>query len=464
MRKHRTNVFEDLFIDSLNRLHAVRPSHFTSSLLKSFDTFLQSKTDSILKRPTFSALVKGKSIDLTSCCPSTQLGIKAKVIITEIQSVDDVYENVHSRDNTNTIEEYFSIIKRRVKKNSSSLLDLFEAINFTEATALASRDPAILSDPPVLEKCILHILASSVLAILSKSGVDGVLLMIIDVCFAILSGRFSFHEHGHLMVFDSIVNGTRITSSHWMPPSWIVPIETASPTHKIEQVSFESEMNSVNATMRIDPWLGIANRNVDVYDTLMGALSALCTMTGKRANYNEYLLNYSYLKRQFTEFAKLMEREDVASVFTETIQTLELIRNQDEQTTIRKSILDPAAPRLGGPRATGTSARVDHVTSVPRTKMIKDHLGLGNTKPKTATRKRYRCHICLLEGHQARTCKNMILEENAGRLDTFIKRTIEAGGLNGFVKSLASRSDKAFARAVLQKVRQHARVDIEDLL
>ena len=147
MRKHRTQVFEESFVDSLNGLHAVRPSHFTASLLKSLDTFLPSKTDSVLKRPTFSALVKAKSIDLTSCCPSTQLGIKAKVILTEIQSVDDVYENVHSRDNTNTIEGYFSIIKRRVKKNSSSLLDLFEAINFTEATTLASRDPSIPSVP-----------------------------------------------------------------------------------------------------------------------------------------------------------------------------------------------------------------------------------------------------------------------------------------------------------------------------
>ena len=67
-------------------------------------------------------------------------------------------------------------------------------------------------------------------------------------------------------------------------------------------------------------------------------------------------------------------------------------------------------------------------------------------------------------GPSSTNVQNMILEEDAGRSDTFIKRTIEAGGLNAFVKSLASRSDKAFARAVLQKVRQHARVDIEDLL
>ena len=58
----------------------------------------------------------------------------------------------------------------------------------------------------------------------------------------------------------------------------------------------------------------------------------------------------------------------------------------------------------------------------------------------------------------------MTLEENAGRLDLFIEKTIKTGGLKMFVKSLASRSDKAYARAVLQKVGQHARVDVEDLL
>ena len=58
----------------------------------------------------------------------------------------------------------------------------------------------------------------------------------------------------------------------------------------------------------------------------------------------------------------------------------------------------------------------------------------------------------------------MTLEENAGRLALFIEKTIKTGGLKTFVKSLTSRSDKAYARAVLQKVRQHARIDVEDLL
>ena len=100
-----------------------------------------------------------------------------------------------------------------------------------------------------------------------------------------------------------------------MPPTLIVQIETASSTYKIEQVSFASEMNSLNAMTRIDQLPGIANRNVAVYDTHMGALSSQCTSTGKRSNDIESRLKCSCLKRRFTEFAELIEREDVASVF-----------------------------------------------------------------------------------------------------------------------------------------------------
>ena len=137
----------------------------------------------------FSAVVEAKRFDMTACCPSTPHGIGSKLILAEIQSVDDVYENVHSRDNTNTIEGFFSIIKRRVKKSTSTLLDLFEEINFTETTTLASCDTAIPSIPSTLKKCILLVLTPSVLATLSKKGVDGVLLMIIEVYVGILPGQ-----------------------------------------------------------------------------------------------------------------------------------------------------------------------------------------------------------------------------------------------------------------------------------
>ena len=46
-----------------------------------------------------------------------------------------------------------------------------------------------------------------------------------------------------------------------MPSTWITPIETARTKHKIEQVSFASEMNSLNAMMRIDQGLERVRHN-----------------------------------------------------------------------------------------------------------------------------------------------------------------------------------------------------------
>ena len=58
----------------------------------------------------------------------------------------------------------------------------------------------------------------------------------------------------------------------------------------------------------------------------------------------------------------------------------------------------------------------------------------------------------------------MLLEENSGRLSVFFEKTIKAGGLKGFVKSLMARPDKEYSRAVLQRLKMHSHVVIEDLL
>ena len=58
----------------------------------------------------------------------------------------------------------------------------------------------------------------------------------------------------------------------------------------------------------------------------------------------------------------------------------------------------------------------------------------------------------------------MLLEENSGRLSVFFDKTAKAGNLGSFVKSLTARPDKAYARAVLQKLKQHTQIAVEDLL
>ena len=58
----------------------------------------------------------------------------------------------------------------------------------------------------------------------------------------------------------------------------------------------------------------------------------------------------------------------------------------------------------------------------------------------------------------------MLLEENSGRLNVFFDKTGKAGNLGCFVNSLTARPDKAYARAVLQKLKQDTHIAVEDLL
>ena len=99
-------------------------------------------------RKKFPSLARLKAVELSEFCPVTPPAVRAKQFLTELQSIPDIQENVFSRDNTNSIEGYFSIIKRKLKKNTSTLVDLFNAIDFTEASALANSDPARPPIPP----------------------------------------------------------------------------------------------------------------------------------------------------------------------------------------------------------------------------------------------------------------------------------------------------------------------------
>ena len=45
---------------------------------------------------------------------------------------------------------------------------------------------------------------------------------------------------------------------------------------------------------------------------------------------------------------------------------------------------------------------------------------------------------------------------------SFFDKTIKAGNLGSFVRSLTARPDKTYAPAVLQKLKQNSKVEVED--
>ena len=96
--------------------------------------------------------------------------------------------------------------------------------------------------------------------------------------------------------------------------------------------------------------------------------------------------------------------------------------------------------------------------------MVRDFLSQTKPKQQQAVKRKHKCAVCLVEGHHARTCTNMLLEENSGRLSVFFEKIVKAGKLMSFVKSLRARRDQTYARVVLQKLKKHSQVAVEDLL
>ena len=119
----------------------------------------------------------------------------------------------------------------------------------------------------------------------------------------------------------------------------------------------------------------------------------------------------------------------------------------------------PASGRWGtrvrGRQTTSTSAKVDHV-SVPSQSKAVDDFQINTLqrakKPTAKSRKRHTCPVCRRVGHHARTCHDVLLDENAERADSFFARLIETGRVDSYVASLAKRERHNFVEHVIGRI------------
>ena len=256
---------------------------------------------------------------------------------------------------------------------------------------------------------------------MSKQGVDEFLSLLIGVLIDILRGKRS-DSKTHLRLARAIADGVAISSKKWMPERWIIPTDHIHPTHEIERVNVSCEASPLNVMMRIDPFLGCANRSVAIYEILDKALDSLLGPSGNSRKQHSPL-NYTRLKEQFTSFATMIGiNDDVRKVLLDMCHELECVSGNENCDTRRRSIVDHSVPKLRGPRTTTTSARVDHRAACPGTKMVHALFSQTKQKQQHPVKRKHKCAICLIEGHHAPTCRNMLLEENCGRLNVFLKR------------------------------------------
>ena len=80
-----------------------------------------------------------------------------------------------SIDNTNTVESYFSVIKGRINKTTTTLADIYKSVNFAEISVLAARNPASPTLPDTVVDVLLTVVTRDVVNILTTDGVRGLL-------------------------------------------------------------------------------------------------------------------------------------------------------------------------------------------------------------------------------------------------------------------------------------------------
>ena len=125
-----------------------------------------------------------------------------------------------------------------------------------------------------------------------------------------------------------------------------------------------------------------------------------------------------------------------------------------DETSRRRSILDPSTVKMRGPRTTATSSKVDRRAAPSRTKMVDAFQTdvLGKLKSPGKRRRKHTCPVCLVEGHHAQTCHDILSPENNKRSDAYFKKLRDSGRFVDFVVSFVRRQTPASPKSVVDQL------------
>ena len=142
MRYQRTAEAEAEFVSFLERVNRTRKTMFTTRLLNALNSFLPSVVDPVLKRDSFAVHATIKDLDLSRFNTNTQAQRNAAKILADLQALHQTTRDIFTYDKTNTIESFFNDVKGRTPKDSPRLIDIYNAVSFTETQSLARHNPS----------------------------------------------------------------------------------------------------------------------------------------------------------------------------------------------------------------------------------------------------------------------------------------------------------------------------------
>ena len=94
--------------------------------------------------------------------------------------------------------------------------------------------------------------------------------------------------------------------------------------------------------------------------------------------------------------------------------------------------------RVMGPRSTSTSSKVDHKAVAPQTKMVATFKASGDSRRNRCigSKRQNTCCVCLGLGHQAKTCRGIVLPENKERTCAFLTKLVLNGKARNFLAAV----------------------------
>lgn len=191
--------------------------------------------------------------------------------------VDDVMYDIFTVDNTNVIESYFSAVKKRLCRTTHTLLDVYNAVDFTDVTALARNNCFAARLRPQLHDCLAMVASPDLLNVLAPAGVNTLIRLIIHACVAILNDTDP-EDNITRSLFLSIQKGVLVDKYSWMPLSWIIPTAQPVASHEISRIDVVEANGPQDVLSMLEPFLSIPHRSLTVFTEVNTALTILYTL------------------------------------------------------------------------------------------------------------------------------------------------------------------------------------------
>ena len=457
MRFERSAESEEAFLAHLERAHRAKKTMFTTRLLASTASFLPSKIDHVLRRDDFPVLSKARSVNIMTCRADTPQRQNAIRILRRLQQLQPTTRDIFSCDNTNTIESHFNVIKGRIPKTSPRLLDVFNAVTFTESAVLSQHNimSPVLPDP--LIDCLLCVVSPDVLNVMTRRGVESFLGLVVDTLVdVVFDGDV---DCGGTEVERLIRDGGVFERFGWMPDGWVISEHDVPTVHDMVRVEDDSNVPLHDVVPFLEPFIDLATRSVPIFQLIQTTFASLYELSNDEMN-DCTQLSFQFLMREFEKFVALAENNaEMKHVLVDLCSTLkrfeERQKTAETESRRKRSIADPGFVRVVGPQAKSTSSKVDGIAPAKKTRLVEqlNAHARRDKKPIPAPRRMNACAVCLGLGHQARTCQNILLDANTERATMFFRTLVSRGKDSAYVSGVGKRVSPESLKTIADRIK-----------